>query len=112
VTNATDNTINGLSIGAGGVLGTAVTGSPFAAGIVPVGIAIDPSNSMLVVANLSGDITGTYLYAGVKAAVAPGSLGAVAVYKTGAGGALTAVAGSPFPTGTGNPGLARTNVVQ
>lgn len=53
VTNATDNTISGLSIGAGGVLGAAVTGSPFAAGSVPVGIAIDPSNSMLAVANLS-----------------------------------------------------------
>jgi hypothetical protein len=53
---STDNTIRGLSIGAGGVLGAAVTGSPFAAGIVPVGIAIDPSNSTFVVANLSGQL--------------------------------------------------------
>jgi 6-phosphogluconolactonase (cycloisomerase 2 family)/uncharacterized protein YjdB len=64
------------------------------------------------VTNLSTDITGTYLYAGVKAAVAPGSKGAVAVYTVGAGGALTAVAGSPFTAGTGNAGIAATNVVQ
>src|SRR5882724_11722237 len=76
--------------GALGAAGTPVT--PSANGITQVSV----------------DITGTYLYAGVKAAVAPGSLGAVAVYKIGAGGALTAVAGSPFPTGTGNPGVART----
>ena len=49
--------------------------------------------------NLSVDITGTYLYAGVKApAVPPNSAGAVAVYKIGAGGALTVVTGSPVTT--------------
>jgi 6-phosphogluconolactonase (cycloisomerase 2 family) len=64
------------------------------------------------ISNLSVDITGNYLYAGQKAAAAPGSKGAVAVYKIGASGALTAVAGSPFTTGTGNPGVAATNVVQ
>jgi 6-phosphogluconolactonase (cycloisomerase 2 family) len=62
--------------------------------------------------NITVDISGSYLYAGVKAAAAPGSKGAVAVYSIGAAGALTAVTGSPFTTGTGNPGVAATNVVQ
>jgi hypothetical protein len=62
--------------------------------------------------NIMTDISGSYLYAGVNAAAAPGSKGAVAVYSIGAGGALTAVAGSPFTTGTGNAGVAATNVVQ
>jgi 6-phosphogluconolactonase (cycloisomerase 2 family) len=61
---------------------------------------------------ISTDATGTYLYAGVRAAVGPGSAGAIAVYKIGVAGALAAVAGSPFGTGTGNPGIAATNVVQ
>ena len=60
---------------------------------------------------ISTDITGSYLYVGIKAAAAPGSLGAVAVYTIGAGGSLTAV-GAPVSTGTGNPGIAATNVVQ
>jgi hypothetical protein len=38
--------------------------------------------------------------------------GAVAVYTIGSAGALTAVTGSPFTTGTGNAGVAATNVVQ
>ena len=61
--------------------------------------------------NISTDITGSFLYAGAKAAAAPGSKGAVAVYSIGATGGLTAV-GSPATTGTGNPGVAATNVVQ
>jgi 6-phosphogluconolactonase (cycloisomerase 2 family) len=61
---------------------------------------------------IATDVTGSFLYAGVKAAAVPGSKGAVAVYSIGAGGALTAVAGSPFTTGTGDAGVAATNVVQ
>ena len=64
------------------------------------------------VTQVTTDITGTYLYVGVKAAAAPGSQGAVAVFKIGTAGSLTAVAGSPFATGSGNPGIAVTNVVQ
>jgi 6-phosphogluconolactonase (cycloisomerase 2 family) len=64
------------------------------------------------ITQISTDITGSYLYVGVNAAAAPGSKGAIAVYKIGAAGSLTAVAGSPFTTGTGNPGIAVTNVVQ
>jgi 6-phosphogluconolactonase (cycloisomerase 2 family) len=63
--------------------------------------------------NITVDLTGTYLYAGVNAPAAPpNSKGSVAVYTIGSGGALTAVAGSPFTAGTGNPGVAATNVVQ
>ena len=54
-----------VTTGALGAAGTPV--SPSANGITQVSV----------------DITGTYLYAGAKAAVAPGSLGAVAVYKIG-----------------------------
>jgi hypothetical protein len=62
--------------------------------------------------NITVDITGTYLYAGVNAPAEPAnSKGTVAVYTVGSGGALTAV-GSPFTAGIGNPGVAATNVVQ
>ena len=61
---------------------------------------------------VSVDITGRYLYAGVKAAVVPGSLGAVAVYKIGAGGALRRRRGPTVPHRYRYPGVARTNVVQ
>ena len=63
---------------------------------------------------ITTDITGTYLYVGVKAAAAPGSLGAIAVYKIVSAGSVTLspVAGTPFSTGTRNPGIAVTNVVQ
>lgn len=65
------------------------------------------------ITNITVDLTGTYLYAGVNAPAAPpNSKGSVAVYSIGSGGALTAVAGSPFTAGTGNPGVAATNVVQ
>jgi 6-phosphogluconolactonase (cycloisomerase 2 family) len=88
-----------------------VTVYPFdvATGLLGVAGAVTPVSASGLT-QISTDITGTYLYAGVKAV--PGPLGGVAVYKIGAGGTLTAVAGSPFPTGTGNPGIAVTNVVQ
>jgi hypothetical protein len=54
----------------------------------PVRRSLLPQNGL---AQLSIDITGKYLYAGV---------------------ALTAVAGSPFSTGIGKAGVAATNVVQ
>jgi hypothetical protein len=64
------------------------------------------------ITNMSTDITGAYLYGGVKATAVPGSKGAVAVRTIGSTSALTAVAGSPFTTGTGNARVAATNVVQ
>jgi 6-phosphogluconolactonase (cycloisomerase 2 family) len=63
------------------------------------------------IANVTTDIAGNYLYAGEKAAIAPGSKGAVAVYSIGANGALTPIAGSPFTTGTGNSGVVATSVI-
>ncbi len=90
-----------------------VTPYPFTFATGALGAAGTVTNvSANGITNIAVDITGTYLYVGVKAAAAPGSKGAVAVYSISAGGALTAVAGSPFTTGTGNPGIAVTNVVQ
>jgi 6-phosphogluconolactonase (cycloisomerase 2 family)/uncharacterized protein YjdB len=90
-----------------------ITIYPFTASTGALGTAGTVTNvSTNGLTQISTDATGTYLYAGVRAAVAPGSAGAVAVYKIGVAGALAAVAGSPFGTGTGNPGIAATNVVQ
>jgi hypothetical protein len=61
---------------------------------------------------MSTDITGAYLYAGAKATAVPGPKGDVAVCTIGSTNALTAVTGSPFTTGTGNAGVAASNVVQ
>jgi len=46
------------------------------------------------------------------AAAPPNSKGSVAVYTIGSGGALSALPVSQDSTGTGNPGVAATNVVQ
>ncbi|HVO58311.1 MAG TPA: beta-propeller fold lactonase family protein, partial [Dongiaceae bacterium] len=64
------------------------------------------------VTQINADATGSYLYVGVAAASAPGSTGGISIYTIGAGGSLTAVPGSPFTTGTGNPAIANTNNVQ
>jgi 6-phosphogluconolactonase len=54
------------------------------------------------------DATGTYLYAALA-----GTPGSVAAFKIGAGGTLTAVAGSPFPaTGNGTLGVAISNSIK
>jgi hypothetical protein len=85
---------------------TYATGALGAAG-TPVAVSANG------ITNITVDLTGTYLYAGVNAPVSPpNSKGSVAVYTIASGGALTAVAGSPFTAGTGNPGVAATNVVQ
>ncbi len=55
VTNENDNTVSAVTIVANGALGPAVSGSPFAAGVTPIGIAIDPTNSTVSVANLFGN---------------------------------------------------------
>jgi 6-phosphogluconolactonase (cycloisomerase 2 family) len=59
VTNGTDNTVSGINIGAGAVLGAAVTGSPFATGNLPFGIAMDAAGAFVVVVN-QNDNTLTY----------------------------------------------------
>jgi 6-phosphogluconolactonase (cycloisomerase 2 family) len=68
----------GFSVGSGGVL-TALTGSPFAAGVQPSAIASDPTNTYVYVTDYaSGNVRG---------------------YTVSSNGALTALSGSPFLAG-------------
>ncbi len=68
----------GFSVGSGGVL-TALTGSPFAAGVQPSAIASDSSSTYVYVTDYaSGNVRG---------------------YTASSNGALTALSGSPFPAG-------------
>ena len=67
-----------FSVSAAGVL-TPVTGSPFATGVNPFGIAFNPSGTLLADTN-DGEDT-------------------ISVFSVSASGALTPVAGSPFATG-------------
>ena len=65
---------------------TAVPGSPFMAGTVPVGVAVDPAGRFVFTANQGSDLTN---YSGT-----------VSVYTVDANtGALTPVSGSPFAAG-------------
>ena len=81
---STTITVSVFSVGAGGAL-TQVTGSPFATGqpcggdCGPIAVAFSPDGKLLATANFCGD--------------------SVSVFSVGAGGALTPVAGSPFPAG-------------
>ena len=68
------------AIGAGGSLAP-VTGSPFAAGSGPFGVALDS--------------TGKYVYAANR------TDGTISGYSIGTGAVLTALAGSPFTSGAG-----------
>lgn len=54
-TDAAHNTIVGFTIGAGGALSGATTGSPYTTGNLPQGLAIDINGVSLVVANQSDD---------------------------------------------------------
>lgn len=68
----------GFSVGSGGVL-TALSGSPYAAGVQPSGIASDASSAYVYVTDYaSGDVRG---------------------YSVGSAGVLTALSGSPFAAG-------------
>lgn len=78
VTNGASANVSAYSV-ADGVL-TQLTGSPFAAGGTPAGIAMTHNGKLLYVAN-QGD-------------------GTISGYAIGAGGALTALSGSPFADGT------------
>ena len=86
VPNELSNNISAYIIdGATGVL-TPVTGSPFAAGLVPASVAIDPSGRFAYVGNENdtpgGDVSGFTIDATT--------------------GALTAIEGSPFLSGSGS----------
>lgn len=129
VANSNDGTVSGLAINpATGTL-TPVPGSPFAAGTVPISVAVDPSGRFAYVANVSDNTvlgysinatTGTltplpdspFLTAsgpfqvvvdptGRFAYVANDGAGAVSAYKINSStGALTPISGSPFPAGS------------
>jgi 6-phosphogluconolactonase (cycloisomerase 2 family) len=81
--------VSAYSIGADGAL-TPVTGSPFAAGSLPVSVAVDPTGKFAYVANRFDNT--------------------VSAYSIGANGALTPVTNSPFPTGTSPRSVAITPV--
>ncbi|HTT83479.1 MAG TPA: beta-propeller fold lactonase family protein [Rhizomicrobium sp.] len=78
VTNGASADVSGYSV-AGGVL-TPLTGSPFPAGNGPGGIAMTPNNKFVYVANYND--------------------GTISGYSISSGGALVALAGSPFADGT------------
>ena len=79
VANDSSNNVSAYSIGANGAL-TPVPGSPFAAGIGPFSVAVDPTGKFAYVANFGSNN--------------------VSAYSIGANGALTPVPGSPFAAGT------------
>jgi DNA-binding beta-propeller fold protein YncE len=85
VANDSGNSVSAFSIGANGAL-TPVPGSPFAAGIGPLSVAVDPTGKFAYVLNVETPpdfINGTVL-----------------AYSIGANGALTPVSGSPFAAGS------------
>ena len=80
--NDNDNTVSAYSIDSNGAL-KAVPGSPFATGITPTSVAVDPTSKFAYVAN-----EGTF-----------GVPSNVSAYSIGSNGALTPVPGSPFAAG-------------
>src|SRR6516164_2279178 len=80
VTNENVNSISGFSINATGAL-TPVSGSPFATGTSPIGIAVDPAGKFVYAANAnSKNVSGYSINTST--------------------GALTPVPGSPFTAGS------------
>lgn len=123
--NVTPSNISAYAIGAGGAL-SPLGGSPFAAGLNPGAIGVDPDGRFLYVANFRSDNVAVYAIApsgglsqvpgspfatgGQPYGVAAGPDGTrlfvtnsftnnVSAFAVAADGALTAVAGSPFAAG-------------
>jgi 6-phosphogluconolactonase len=86
VCDANSAAVDAFAIGADGSL-SLVPGSPFAAGAIPSGVAVDPGGRFVYVSN-NYDPRG-----GISAYTIDSS-----------NGALTAVPGSPFPTGNSSSG--------
>ena len=80
VANINDNTVSGYSIDRKTGALTPVPGSPFATGILPFSVAVDPMAQFAYVTNRNSNTVSGYSID----------------RKT---GALTPVPGSPFPTG-------------
>ena len=81
VANRNSNNVSAYTVDATSGAITPIAGSPFAAGDLPVAIAVDPTGTYAYVANQMG-----------------ATVSAFAISRT--SGALTAVSGSPFATGT------------
>ena len=81
VANANSNTVSGYTINAASGALTAIAGSPFPAGTIPISVTVDPTGKFAYVANEGSDNVSGYT-------VDPAT------------GALTPIAGSPFPAGT------------
>jgi 6-phosphogluconolactonase (cycloisomerase 2 family) len=129
VTNASNGTIDLLTIDTTAGTPSPVTGSPFTDGPAASAVAIDPLKRYLWVASSSGEIRGYIIEpsplgltaisgspfttgapavaiaadpSGEYVLTANGSANTVSVFQIGANGVLTEVAGSPFAAGT-NP---------
>ena len=90
VANVANANVSAYSIGAHGSL-TSVAGSPFAAGIASISVAVDILGRFVYVAN-GGDF--------------PAFNGSVSAYRIAENGSLTPIAGSPFPTGRSSSSVA------
>ena len=127
VANRGSNNVSAYTVDAGNGTLAPIAGSPFAAGNLPVAIAVDPTGTYAYVANqmdatisaftidrASGalmSVNGSPFPTGPAPSsvaidsfssfvyVTNGAAGTVSAYTINAGGALTAVTGSPFATG-------------
>jgi len=77
VSNQSANSISAFSVDTGTGMLTAVPGSPFATGARPTAVAVDAASRFLFVANQAAN--------------------SIAVFNIATNGALTQIAGSPFP---------------
>jgi 6-phosphogluconolactonase len=89
VADTANNVVLGFAIGTNGAL-TPITGSPFAAGVQPKGLGIDPQGALLYTANFGSNNVSAYVI-------------------DSASGALGAVTGSPFTTGGVGPSAVAVN---
>jgi 6-phosphogluconolactonase len=128
VANRGSNNVSAYTVDAASGTLAALAGSPFAAGNLPVAIAVDPTGTYAYVANQTDATISAFTIdrtsgalkavggspfptgpAPTSVAIDPsssfvyvtnGDAGTVSAYSINAGGALSAVSGSPFATGT------------
>jgi 6-phosphogluconolactonase (cycloisomerase 2 family) len=89
VADPANNVVLGFAIGTNGAL-TPIAGSPFAAGVQPKGLGIDPQGALLYTANFGSNNVSAYVI-------------------DSASGTLGAVTGSPFATGGVGPSAVAVN---
>jgi 6-phosphogluconolactonase (cycloisomerase 2 family) len=81
----TNGQVFGFSLGTGGVIGSAISGTPVAAGILPFGgIVIDPTGTLMAVDNSTSDSISLYAIASIGAltAVSPVNTGTAPFFVT------------------------------